>query len=73
MPDGSQPTSALPPGAIEPLAELPSTMRGSEEAEEEARWNGSDHMLAYEDFDLRRWEQFAPYREGELYFTPYAP
>jgi hypothetical protein len=40
------------------------------EAEEEAARHGDDGRLAYEDFDLRRWEQFEPHRDGELFFTP---
>ena len=40
------------------------------EAKERLRWHPSDRRLAYEDFDLRRWEQFEPYRPGELFFTP---
>lgn len=40
------------------------------EAAEDHSRSGSDRRLAYEDFDLRRWDQFEAYRDGELFFTP---
>ena len=39
------------------------------EEEETRRWQGTDRQLAYEDFDLRRWEQFAPYQPGACLFA----